>query len=253
MALGAVLAAALAIGLSAAAAQPRVIDGARSTVSNSSLTFPTQTIGTSSAAQSVVLHNEGPATLAISGDTLTGSGASAFEKTSDTCQGATLAAGASCAIAYAFVPSTAGIAGATLTFFSSAAQSLPTFDLSGTAVEPDAPAPPSLSSLMLSASAFRAARSGASAIRASEPTGTFVIYNDSQAATTVFVVERQVQGRYKKLGSFTHTDAAGTNALRFTGRIAGRTLASGSYRLSASAHSAGGASSVRTVTFKITR
>jgi HAMP domain-containing protein len=252
MTLWVLLGGALAAALSAAAAQSRVTDDAHSSVSDSTLTFPAQTIGTSSAAQSVVLTNEGPAPLSISRDSLSGSDARAFQKTSDDCQGATLAAGGTCAIAYTFVPVARGVASATLTVFSMSGQSLPTFALSGTGVEPVVPAPPSLSALTLSASSFRPARSGASAINASEPTGAFVIYTDSQAAVTDFLVERRVRSHYRKLGGFTHTDAAGTNALRFTGRIAGHTLAAGNYRLSASAHSAGGVSPMRSVTFQIT-
>jgi hypothetical protein len=253
MAVGALLLAAMAGGVSQAAAQSPAIDGAHSVVSNATLTFPEQTVGTSGAAQSVVLTNEGPATLSISSDSLAGSGASAFVKAADDCLGETLAAGATCVIEYAFVPTAPGVAHATLSVVSSTGQALPTFSLSGTGVAPQASAPPRLSSLTLSASAFRPAHAGASAVSASAPTGTFIIYNDSQAATTEFIVERRVQGRYRKLGGFTHTDAAGTNALRFTGRIGGRALAAGSYRLSASAQSAGGSSAVRTATFQITR
>jgi hypothetical protein len=254
MAVGALLLATLASALSAVAAQPRIVFGAHSAVSNSTLTFPEQTVGTSGTPQSVVLTNEGPATLSISRDSLTGPGASAFKKAADDCQGTTLAAGATCAIEYVFVPTALGVAHATLTVISSTGQSLPTFSLSGTGVAPQASAPPRLSPLTLSASTFHAAHSGASAMSAAaEPTGTFVIYSDSQAATTEFVVERSVRGRFRKLGGFTHTDDAGTNALRFTGRIGGRALAAGSYRLSASAQSAGGSSAVRTATFQITR
>jgi hypothetical protein len=254
MVVGALLVGALMAAFSAAAAQPRLIEGVSSTVSQSTLTFPEQTVGTSGAPQSVVLTNEGPATMSISRDLLSGPGAHAFQKASDDCQGATLAAGATCVIAYAFVPTAAGVAKAALTVFSSTGQSLPTFSLSGRGVAPATGSPPRLSSLTLSASAFRAAQSGASATSAaSKPTGTFIIYSDSQAAITEFIVEKRVHGRYKKLGGFTHSDEAGTNALRFTGRIAGRALAAGSYRLSASAQSAGGASAVRSATFQITR
>jgi hypothetical protein len=138
---------------------------------------------------------------------------------------------------------------------------------------------PSLSALDLSSSTFAAAHSGASAVAASASTGTFIVYTDSQAATTTFTVEQQLRGVvkgsghskgcgtaprhpkkgakrctfYKTLGSFANADAAGTNALRFSGRVAGRTLALGTYRLSASAHSAGGTSPTRTAAFKITR
>ncbi len=254
MVVGALLLVALAFALSAAAAQPGIVFGAHSVVSNSTLAFPDQTVGTTGTPQSVVLTNEGPATLSISRDLLTGAGSSAFKKAADDCEGTTLAAGATCAIEYVFVPTAIGVMSATLTVLSSTGQSLPTFSLSGTGVPPQASSPPRLSPLTLSASAFRAAHSGVSAISATaEPTGTFVIYTDSQAATAEFVVERRVRGRFRKLGGFTHTDAAGTNALRFTGRVGGRALAAGSYRLSASAESAGGSSAVRTATFQITR
>lgn len=254
MAVGALLLVVLAAESSAAAAPSSAIDSARSVVSESALTFPQQTVGTSGAPQSVVLTNEGPATLSIARDSLTGSGARAFQKASDDCQGTTLAAGATCTIAYVFVPTGTGVANATLTVFAASGQPLPTFTLSGTGVPSAASAPPRLSSLTLSATAFRSASSGASATDASaEPTGTFVIYRDSQAATDEFVVEKRARGRYEKLGGFTHTDEAGTNALRFTGRIAGRALAPGSYRLSAIAQSAGGASAMRRATFQIAR
>lgn len=254
MAVGAPLLAVVAMELSATAAQSRAIDGAHSVVSKSALTFPEQTVGTSGTPQSVVLRNEGPAPLSISRDSLAGSGASAFVKTADGCQGVTLATGTTCTIEYAFVPTARGLASATLTVLSSTGQSLPTFSLSGTGVVPQASAPPRLSSLTLSASEFRAAHSGASATSASsEPTGTFIIYSDSQAATAEFVIEKHVGGHFKKLGGFTHTDTVGTNALRFTGRITGRALPPGSYRLSATAHSPGGSSAVRSAAFQIVR
>jgi len=245
------------VALSASIAGCPANAGADSILQNSGLAFPPQAVGTTSAAQSVALKNNGPATVSISGDSLTGSGADTFLKTSDSCQGVTLIAGASCTIAYAFAPRAIGATKATLTVLSSAFQPLPTFALSGTGVAPGTPPPagvavaPSLSSLMLSARTFRAAHTGASAINASQQTGTFVIYTDSQAATTTFTVERQSRGHYTILGRFTHADAAGTNALRFTGRLTGHALAAGAYRLTASAKSAGGISAARTVAFKI--
>ncbi len=266
-----------AIGLASGAYNyhSMVIEGAVGSVSSSSLTFAAQTVGSTSASQSVVLTNNGPAPMSISGDSLSGAGSGVFHKSSDSCQGATVAVGATCTIAYSFVPSAAGGASATLTLAASAAQALPSIALSGTGV---APVAPSLSAITLSASAFRAASSGASALAATASTGTFVIYTDSQAATATFIVEQQLKGLiagsgrskrcgkaskhpkkgakhctyYKTLGSFTHADTPGTNALRFTGRVAGRALKTGSYRLSASAKSAEGTSAVRTVAFKIT-
>jgi alpha-tubulin suppressor-like RCC1 family protein len=252
-----------------------VIEGARGRVSNTSLAFAAQTAGTTSAAQSVTVTNEGPASLSISGDALSGVGASAFHETADSCAGATLAVGAGCTISLAFAPSAGGEAVPTMAISSSAVGGLSRITLSGTGVAATTPAAPSLGALALSPSTFRAARSGASAETASIATGTFVVYTDSQAATATFLVEQKSRGvvshgkcvaapkhpkrkgakrcsLYKQLGSFTHADTVGTDALRFTGRVAGRSLAAGSYRLSASSHGAGGTSATRTATFTVT-
>jgi hypothetical protein len=42
------------------------------------------------------------------------------------------------------------------------------------------------------------------------------------------------------VASFAHHDAAGANRFRFTGRVDGRTLAPGHYRLQAIPHNRGG-------------
>ena len=93
-------------------------------------------------------------------------------------------------------------------------------------------------------------------------TGTTISYSLSEAATTKFTVARVLPGRVKggkcrresssnrtgrrcKLfkrvrGSFTHQGAAGANSLRFNGRVRGRTLRPGRYRLSAAPKDAAG-------------
>jgi alpha-tubulin suppressor-like RCC1 family protein len=251
-----------------------VIEGARGRVSNTSLAFAAQAAGTTSGAQSLTVTNEGPASLPISGDALSGAGAGAFHKTADGCQGTTLVAGASCTISLAFAPGAGGEAAATMSISSSAVGGLSPIALSGTGVAVTAPVAPSLGALALSPSTFRVAHSGVSADAASAATGTFVVYTDTEAATATFLVEQKSHGVvshgkcgaapkhpkkgakrcsfYKQLGSFTHADTVGTDALRFTGRVAGRSLAAGSYRLSASSHGAGGTSTKRTATFTVT-
>jgi hypothetical protein len=88
--------------------------------------------------------------------------------------------------------------------------------------------------------------------------GTTISYTDSETATTTFVIERTSAG-YRKgskscrplkaghkrpknsractlvrtVGSFTHADVAGANAVPFSGRIHGRVLGSGHYVLAA--------------------
>ncbi|HEY3759315.1 MAG TPA: choice-of-anchor D domain-containing protein [Solirubrobacteraceae bacterium] len=261
------------------------LEGAFAGLSSSSLAFPDETIGAKSAAQSLVLTNNGPAPLAISGDVLTGSGAGAFNKASDTCQGATLNAGQTCTIAYLFAPTAPGPENATVAISSSAANTLQTVSLSGAGVAGLAPPPPpvahapALSALSLAPGTFRAAPSGPSALSAAAATGTVISYADSLAATTTFTVQRPLRGvvtgsgkskscgkaprhlkkgakhctYYKALGSFTHSDSAGANRLRFTGRLAGRALKPGAYRLVATAHGAGGTSSAETAGFKIVK
>jgi hypothetical protein len=138
---------------------------------------------------------------------------------------------------------------------------------------PGRPAPaaavPVLGSLSMSPAAFLAAPAGASLAAAA--TGTRLSYSDSVAATTRFAVDQQVAGRlvrrrggvghycqpvrravpavarcrrYVALApGFSHHDRAGPNLLRFTGRLGGRALAPGAYRLSAVATDARGARS----------
>jgi phospholipase C len=71
-------------------------------LSPSSLTFPTQVIGTSSTAQVVKLTNTGNSTLNITSIALTGTNPGDYSETS-TC-GATVAAGANCTISVTFKP-----------------------------------------------------------------------------------------------------------------------------------------------------
>jgi FtsP/CotA-like multicopper oxidase with cupredoxin domain len=82
-------------------------------VAPTSLTFAGQLVNTTSAAQTVTLSNSGTAPLTINGITITG----AFAQTS-TC-GASLAAGANCAISVTFTPTIAGVQSGALVINSS--------------------------------------------------------------------------------------------------------------------------------------
>jgi hypothetical protein len=102
--------------------------------------------------------------------------------------------------------------------------------------------------------AFPAANRGASiaARRRARPTGTIVRYRLSEPASVRFTVEKPRPGRrvgrrcvvptranrtrprcirHVTVGGFTHTGRAGANSFRFTGRVGGRKLAPGTYRL----------------------
>ena len=134
---------------------------------------------------------------------------------------------------------------------------------------------PSIAGLTLSAVRFRAARSGPGAIAARRraPIGTTISWRDGATATATFVVQRPAKGRisggrcvkatranrshrrctrWTTVGRFTHADAAGPNTLRFTGRVRGRKLARGRYRLSVTARAGGdSASAAARIAFRI--
>jgi hypothetical protein len=156
----------------------------------------------------------------------------------------------------------------------------------GPRVPPDPPKPPCCTppadrtapvlegALALGSRRFAAAPSGPSIARAA--VGTTVSYRLSEAASVTFTVERSAPGRkvgrrcvkpsrrnrsrprctrYVRLrGSFSHRGQAGRNSFKFTGRLAGRKLRPGSYRLVAVARdAAGNASAAKRVSFRIVR
>jgi DNA-binding beta-propeller fold protein YncE len=86
-----------------------------------------------------------------------------------------------------------------------------------------------LISLRLSPRAFRAARGGPPISRR---VGARVTYLLAAPARVRFAVQRAVRGRYRRVrGAFTHRGSLGTNSFRFSGRIRGRRLRPGRYRL----------------------
>jgi hypothetical protein len=95
-------------------------------ISKVQLTFPGQTIGTTSTAQSVSLSNTGGVALAITGIAVSGD----FAQT-NTC-GASVAAGASCTINVMFQPTSSGSRAGTLTISDNASVSSAAVTLSGT-------------------------------------------------------------------------------------------------------------------------
>jgi hypothetical protein len=118
---------------------------------------------------------------------------------------------------------------------------------------------PVISALKLSPSSFEAANTGPALIAA--VVGTRLSYALSEAGTTTFTVERARPGfrrghrcvkrrpagrarrctRYVRMkGKLTHVGAAGTNSVRFMGRLRNRRLHSGRYRLVAVATDAAG-------------
>jgi hypothetical protein len=100
------------------------------TLSTTSLSFGSQTVGTSSASQSVTLTNTGNATLNIGSIAVTGTGASSYVFV-NSC-GSTLAAGSNCIIHGHFAPTTAGSLPAAITITDNASDSPESVSLSGT-------------------------------------------------------------------------------------------------------------------------
>lgn len=135
---------------------------------------------------------------------------------------------------------------------------------------PPPPVEPRLSALSLRPRSFASVNAGGAILSKARkaPIGTTVNYALSTTATATFRIERKGTGRRvgkacKKLtpgnrgrkpcplfkplsGSFDHPGAAGANSFKFTGRLGGKALRPGSYRLVASA-----ATSTRRTSFKI--
>jgi hypothetical protein len=138
---------------------------------------------------------------------------------------------------------------------------------------PPTPTPtPVISKLKLKPKTFRAARSGASVARKRPPIGTTVSYTLSTEATISFKAQRARKGRrrggkcrkpgkrargkrctrYVTLsGGFNVGGVAGENKFRFTGRLAGRRLRRGKYRLVATPSTAGNVGTAVRAKFRI--
>lgn len=99
------------------------------TLTPSAVTFASQSVGTTSAAQVVTLKNTGTASLTVTSATLSGTSAAVFSLTNG-CTAA-LAANATCTLSLAFKPTAAGSASATLTVLAGGKST--TVALSGTA------------------------------------------------------------------------------------------------------------------------
>ena len=103
--------------------------GPGATLSPASLTFSTQSVGTTSAAETVALKNTGTTSLTISSIAITGTNHADFAET-HTC-GSSLAAGASCSIIVEFSPTASGTRTAILSVTDNAAGSTQKVSLAG--------------------------------------------------------------------------------------------------------------------------
>jgi hypothetical protein len=106
------------------------------TLSPVSLTFGNQSVGTASAAQAVTLTNSGTTVVILTNITITGTNGGDFAQTNNC--GASLAAGANCAINVTFTPTATGARSGTLTITDNVAGSPQTVGLTGTGAAPAA-------------------------------------------------------------------------------------------------------------------
>jgi uncharacterized repeat protein (TIGR01451 family) len=189
-----------------------------------------------------------------------------------TCALGTLAAGKSTAIGIVVRPTASGPLSNTASVTTTAADGNPANN-SSTAAVTVGPAIPVLSAFKIKPSSFVAATSGPSVVAAAA-TGAIVGYRLNTAATTKFTVQKREPGvrkgkkcvappkkppakkpkkctRWLTRGSFSRKDASGAARFRFSGRVKGKTLRPGTYRLRATARNSSGASKLVTKGFKV--
>ncbi|HUI40640.1 MAG TPA: choice-of-anchor D domain-containing protein [Terriglobia bacterium] len=104
------------------------------TLSTSSLAFGSVFVGTTSAAQSVIVTNTGNAALLVSSVTLGGTNPGDFSVTGDTCTGSSVAPAGTCEIDATFSPTAVGARAATITVASNASNGAQTVSLTGTGI-----------------------------------------------------------------------------------------------------------------------
>ena len=83
--------------------------------------------------------------------------------------------------------------------------------------------------------------------------GPDVLYRNTAAGRTTFTVRRKLGRSLRLVGSFARTDRIGANRVRFTGRLRGRRLAPGLYRVYARSQADGGVSGTITRYFTVLR
>ncbi|HKM57037.1 MAG TPA: choice-of-anchor D domain-containing protein, partial [Isosphaeraceae bacterium] len=98
------------------------------------LSFASQPMSTTSPAQAETVTNTGTGNLTISTVTISGTDASDFAKSADTCTGATVTPNSACAVGVTFTPSATGSLSASLNFTDNASGSPQTVNLTGTGV-----------------------------------------------------------------------------------------------------------------------
>ena len=164
-------------------------------LSPTSLTFASQAVGTTSAAEAITLTNSGNAALTISSIALTGANPGDF--TQNTACGNSVAAGANCAITVTFTPSASGAATASLSVADNVSGSPQTVSLSGTGKSTAA-----VVSLSATSLAFGSLPTGTAS-----PAQTIILSNSGTAALSI--TSLAVSGA--NASSFVQTNTCGSS------------------------------------------
>jgi hypothetical protein len=165
--------------------------GPQAVFTPTTLTFGSQRVGTSSAAQNVVLSNSGTAPLAISTITIGGE----FGQTNNC--GTTLAVGGSCNIAVTFSPVTRGNLTGWISLNSNTAGSSPVTNLSGIGIGPVATT--SVSSLTF----------GSQNVGTTSSAQAVTLTNTGDATLNISSI--QIAGDFAQSGNCSSTLSAGAN------------------------------------------
>ena len=167
------------------------------TLSPTSLSFGSQTVGVSSSVQVVTLTNTGTSSLTLTGIRITGGNSKDFSQT-NTC-GSSLGVNASCTISVKFTPTQTGSRTSSLSFTDNAAGSPQTVALSGTGVAPTA----TLTPASLSFTGVLVGKSSA--------TQSVTLSNTGTASLTVSAVT--ASGDFSQTNNCTSGVAAGSSCM----------------------------------------
>jgi hypothetical protein len=179
------------------------------TLTPTSLTFASTTVGSTTAAQMVTIKNSGTATLNLASETITGINATSFIKSATTC-GATLAALATCTVSVEFKPATTGALSASLSIADNAANSPQAVTVTGTGTAASAPAV----SLTPTSIAFPA-----SIVSTTSGAQTVTLKNTGTATLTVSSIDLGGTNptSFVEIGTCGSSLAAGASCLVFVG------------------------------------
>jgi hypothetical protein len=226
--------------------------------SPASVTFPPTPLGVTSAAKQVALTNTGHEALVVDSATAAGD----FSVAQETCTAGKLSAGENCNVFVRFTPTEPGARSGDLRVQSNASGGIQLIPLSGSGQATADTDAPTVAGLRLTNRRFRVGRRPTARVapRRRPPAGTTLLYRLSEPARVHFHIDRALPGqrvkrrvrgrtrrlcarprpelrrgrrciRHRRVGTLTRRGSPGRNRLRFSGRIARRSLPPGRYRI----------------------